>query len=59
MDRDVRESVVAFLVERGLGVLQLSRSHRDLEDVFLQLSGSAAVAASNSNQGNGQGEATP
>jgi len=60
MDRDVRESVVAFLVERGLGVLQLSRSHRDLENVFLQLSGSvAAAAASNVNQGNGQGEVTP
>jgi ABC-2 type transport system ATP-binding protein len=37
METDVREAVVAFLVQRGFGVLQITRSHRDLENVFLQL----------------------
>ncbi len=58
MERDVREAVVAFLVERKLGVLQVARSHRDLENVFLQLSGSGGATVSNANQGNGQGEVT-
>ncbi len=38
MESDVREAAIAFLVQRGFGVLQISRSHRDLENVFLQLS---------------------
>jgi ABC-2 type transport system ATP-binding protein len=37
METDVREAIIAFLVQRGFGVLQITRSHRDLENVFLQL----------------------
>ena len=59
MESDVRESVVAFLVERKLGVLQVSRSHRDLENVFLQLSGSSNANVSNANQSNGLAEVAP
>ena len=38
MEKDCREAVIAFLVGQGFGVLQITRSHRDLENVFLQLS---------------------
>jgi len=38
LKQDIREAVIALLVSKGFGVLQLTRSHRDLENVFLQLS---------------------
>lgn len=38
MKGDQREALVTKLVTQNFGVLQLSRSHRDLETVFLQLS---------------------
>ncbi len=38
LSKDVREALIAFLVGKGFGILQLTRSHRDLENVFLQLS---------------------
>jgi ABC-2 type transport system ATP-binding protein len=48
LQKDVREAVIAFLVTRGFGVLQLTRSHRDLETVFLQLSEPSKTQATNS-----------
>lgn len=44
MNGDHREKLVAHLVGRNFGILQLSRSHRDLENVFLQLSDARGVA---------------
>jgi ABC-2 type transport system ATP-binding protein len=40
-DKDVRDQVGKQLVESGLGLLQLARSERELESVFLELSGSS------------------
>jgi ABC-2 type transport system ATP-binding protein len=45
MKGDRRELLIATLVSQEFGVLQLSRSHRDLENVFLQLSESRSAAA--------------
>jgi ABC-2 type transport system ATP-binding protein len=42
MKGDRRELLVATLVSQEFGILQISRSHRDLETVFLQLSDSSA-----------------
>ena len=39
-DRDVREAVCEALVRGGAGVLELRRSERELESVFLRLAGS-------------------
>ncbi|MCB9580875.1 MAG: ABC transporter ATP-binding protein [Polyangiaceae bacterium] len=39
--RDVREAVAQALVGAGFGVLELSRGERELESVFLELSGPA------------------
>jgi ABC-2 type transport system ATP-binding protein len=44
MKGDQRETLIAKLVSQQFGVLQLSRSHRDLETVFLQLSDSRVAA---------------
>jgi len=54
--KDVREAVIAFLVGKGFGILQLTRSHRDLENVFLQLSvpGRTQVASSAGTAGEGE-----
>jgi ABC-2 type transport system ATP-binding protein len=38
-DRDVRESVSRALVEAGAGVLEIVRSRRELESIFLRLTG--------------------
>jgi ABC-2 type transport system ATP-binding protein len=51
MKGDQREALVANLVSRKFGVLQLSRSHRDLETVFLQLSESRGAEAEADRQG--------
>lgn len=59
MRRDVRESIVAFLVQQNFGVLQLSRSHRDLEDVFLQLSDAGNTRTANITESNAQTEESP
>jgi len=59
MRRDVRESIVAFLVQQNFGVLQLSRSHRDLEDVFLQLSDAGNTRTANITDSNAQTEESP
>lgn len=45
MKGDQREQLVCSLVARGIGVLQISRSHRDLESVFLQLSDTRGTGA--------------
>jgi ABC-2 type transport system ATP-binding protein len=45
MGQDRRPEVVRTLVERGCGLLELSRARRELESVFLQLSESGAVSA--------------
>ncbi len=58
MERDVREAVIAFLVGLGFGVLQLSRSHRDLENVFLQLSESDNAMTANAVQNDSPEEVT-
>ena len=55
-ETDVREAVIAFLVQRGFGVLQITRSHRDLENVFLQLSEPGKVQAENSGPSASQNE---
>jgi ABC-2 type transport system ATP-binding protein len=39
-DHDVREALSKALIDAGIGVLQLSRSERELESVFLRLAGS-------------------
>ncbi len=36
-DRDVREDVARALVQGGVGVLEMSRSERELESIFLRL----------------------
>jgi hypothetical protein len=59
MRRDARESIVAFLVQQNFGVLQLSRSHRDLEDVFLQLSDAGNTRAANLTASNAETEESP
>ena len=59
MERDVREAVITFLVQRGFGILQLSRSHRDLENVFLQLSESGNAMAANAGPSESAPEVTP
>jgi phosphate uptake regulator len=56
MNKDVRESVVAFLVKHGFGVLQLSKSHRELENVFLQLSESGHAMTASVNTSGDHGE---
>ncbi|MCC6559201.1 MAG: ABC transporter ATP-binding protein [Polyangiaceae bacterium] len=42
--RDVRAEVCAGLVQKGLSVLELRRSERELESVFLRLAGSSGGA---------------
>jgi ABC-2 type transport system ATP-binding protein len=59
MKRDVREVVVALLVKNGYGVLQLSRSHRDLENVFLQLSEASSAKVATPAESNSHKEETP
>ncbi|MBI4699866.1 MAG: ABC transporter ATP-binding protein [Deltaproteobacteria bacterium] len=39
MERDVREHVCRAVVEGGFGVLEMTRSERELESVFMQLTG--------------------
>jgi ABC-2 type transport system ATP-binding protein len=39
-DRDVREALCQALVQSGVGVLELRRRERELENVFLRLAGS-------------------
>ena len=56
METDVREAVIAFLVQRGFGVLQITRSHRDLENVFLQLSEPGKAQANRSVSSDSQNE---
>jgi ABC-2 type transport system ATP-binding protein len=43
-DRDVREDVARVLVQGGLGVLEMSRSERELESIFLRLANPAAIS---------------
>lgn len=43
---DVREALCKGLVEAGIGLLEVRRSERELESVFLELAGSAQDAAS-------------
>jgi ABC-2 type transport system ATP-binding protein len=43
-DRDVRESVSRALVEAGAGVLEIVRSRRELESIFLRLTGAEPSA---------------
>jgi ABC-2 type transport system ATP-binding protein len=40
-NKDVREAVCKALVEAGVGLLEIRRTERELESVFLQLAGSA------------------
>jgi ABC-2 type transport system ATP-binding protein len=40
--RDVRSEVVAALVNKGVGVLELRRAERELESVFLRLAAADA-----------------
>ncbi|MBI4954565.1 MAG: ABC transporter ATP-binding protein [Myxococcales bacterium] len=44
-DRDVREALCAALVHADVGVLELSRAERQLEDLFLSLAGLGKSAA--------------
>jgi ABC-2 type transport system ATP-binding protein len=41
--RDVREAIAAALVKEGAGLLELRRSERELESVFLELAGPTAA----------------
>lgn len=50
MKGDRRELLVASLVTQEFGVLQLSRSHRDLESVFLQLSDTRSLVEERTNR---------
>jgi len=43
-DRDVREDVARVLVQGGVGVLELARSERELESIFLRLAKPHRVA---------------
>ena len=45
-DADVREAACRVLVEQGFGILEMTRAHRELERVFLELSGSGGDNAS-------------
>ncbi|MBK9259636.1 MAG: ABC transporter ATP-binding protein [Polyangiaceae bacterium] len=45
---DVREAVCKALVEAGIGLLEVRRSERELESVFLELAGSPAETATTS-----------
>ena len=58
MERDVREAVISFSCWTWIGVLQLSRSHRDLENVFLQLSESDNAMTANAVQNESPEEVT-
>jgi ABC-2 type transport system ATP-binding protein len=46
MNSDAREAIVAQLVANRVGILEVSRSHRELESVFLQLSGGSVAKSS-------------
>ena len=41
--RDVREAIAAALVKEGAGLLELKRTERELESVFLELAGPTAA----------------
>ena len=43
-ERDVRQELCKALVDAGIGVLELRRSERELESVFLQLAGAGSPA---------------
>jgi ABC-2 type transport system ATP-binding protein len=43
-DRDVRESLSRVLVEARIGILEIVRSRRELESVFLRLTGTDSAA---------------
>jgi hypothetical protein len=44
MSHDRRPDAVRLLLDRGCGLLELSRARRELESVFLQLSESSTAA---------------
>jgi ABC-2 type transport system ATP-binding protein len=56
---DVRELVCKELVEAGYGVMALERGGKELEDVFLQLTGKQGSAGSTTASTEREGEARP